>query len=71
MSVKLLNMKTAKFLQEPERWTEREEEAREFGGGTDALLYCYRHHLTNMRIRGRFPDPRQNFDIKLTGSFYE
>jgi len=71
MSVKLLSVRNSKFVQHPEGWTDREELAREFGGGTDALFYCYRHHLTNMRILGQFADPRQNFDITLPEHTFE
>jgi hypothetical protein len=71
MSVKLVNVKTSKYVQQPEGWTEREELAREFGGGTDAIFYCYHHHLTNMRILGQFADPRQNFDITLPDQSFE
>jgi len=71
MSVKLQNIATSKFVQHPEGWTDQNEQAREFGGSTDALFYCYRHQLTNMRILGQFADPRQNFEITLSANTFE
>ena len=71
MSVLLQSMKTSKYVEQPLGWTERPEAARKFGGGTDALFYCYQHHLKNMRILGQFADPRQNFVIPLSGSVLE
>lgn len=65
MSVKLQSITTSKFVQQPEGWTDQSEMARQFGGGTDALFYCYRHRLENMRILGQFADPQQNFEITL------
>jgi len=58
-------------VQRPEGWTDREERACEFGGATDALFYCYNHHLTDMRILGQFEDPRQNFNIALSENRFE
>jgi hypothetical protein len=71
MSVKLLNEKTSKFVQESHGWTDDERKARNFGGATDALFYCYRHHLANVRILGQFADPRQNFEITLPTNTFE
>lgn len=66
MSVLLQNVKTAKFVEHPAGWTAHPDKARVFGGATDALFYCYNHHLRNMQILGSFDDPRQNFTIPLT-----
>ena len=66
MSVLLQSMKTAKYVEQPEGWTEHPGQAREFRGATDALIYCYNHHLKNMQILGSFDDPRENFTIPLT-----
>jgi len=71
MSVKLLNAKTAKFVQEPQGWTDDERRARDFAGGTHALFYCYQHHLTNMRILGQFANPKENFSIAVSESTFE
>jgi len=66
MSVVLQSLETLKYVEPLAGWTECPERAREFGGGTDALIYCYQHHLQNMRILGRFDDPQKNFTINLT-----
>jgi len=66
MSVLLQSVETAKYVEHPEGWTESPGKAREFGAATDALYYCYKHHLRNMQILGQFPDPRKNFTIPLT-----
>lgn len=71
MSVKLLNTKTAKYVQGTQGWTDDEPKARDFGGGTNALFYCYQHHLTHVRILGQFANPRENFDMSVTESTFE
>ena len=71
MSVYLQSMRTQKFVQGPKQWTNHAEQAHEFGGGTDALFYCCRHHLADMRILGRFADPRRNFTIPLRENSFE
>lgn len=65
MSVVLQSLETLKYVEPLAGWTECPERAREFGGGTAALIYCYQHHLKNMRILGRFDDPQKNFTITL------
>jgi hypothetical protein len=65
MSILLQSLDTMKYVGRPSGWTERPELAREFGGGTEALFYCYQHHLDHMRILGQFADARQNFTIPL------
>jgi len=65
MSVLLQSIETAKYVEHPVGWTDCPEKALEFGGGTDALIYCYQHRLKNMRILGQFADPKQNFTIPL------
>jgi len=71
MSVLIQSMRTEKFVKGPAQWTDRPEKAREFGGGIDALFYCYQNHLDDMKILGRFPDPRQNFTIPLSEETFE
>jgi hypothetical protein len=71
MSVRLLNAKTAKFVQEVQGWTDDANKARDFGGATNALFYCYQHHLADVRIIGQFANPRENFDISVRESTFE
>lgn len=71
MSVYLQSIRTEKFVQGPEQWTDRPEQARQFGGGTDALFFCCRHHLADMQILGRFADPQKNFTIPLRERTFE
>jgi hypothetical protein len=66
MSILLQNLETLQYVSQPSGWTDEREHAREFGGGTEALFYCYQHHLEHMRILGQFDDPQQNFTIPLT-----
>ena len=71
MSVYLQSLKTEKFVRGPEMWTDQPEDARKFGGGTDALFFCYRHHLADMQILGRFADPHLDFTISLRDKSFE
>lgn len=71
MSVLLQSMVTSKYVEQPAVWTERPERAREFNGGTEALLYCYQQQLRNMQILGRFEDPRKDFTIPLSDNRVE
>jgi len=66
MSVLLQSVETAKYVERSDGWTELPAKAREFGGATDALFYCYKHHLRNMQILGQFAYPQKNFTIPLT-----
>lgn len=65
MSVLLQSLDHAKYVQNAGGWTATPEEARQFGGATDALFYCYHHRLDNVRILGRFGDPEKDFTIPL------
>jgi hypothetical protein len=65
MSILLQNLETLQYVGRPSGWTDRPEQAREFGGGTVALFYCHQHQLKYMRMLGRFDDPRENFTIRL------
>jgi len=58
-------MDNAKYVQQPDVWTETPDEARHFGGAMEAVFYCYHHHFENMRILGRFGDPDRDFTIPL------
>jgi hypothetical protein len=60
MSVLLRSLENSKYVGHPSGWTEQPEEARKFGGATDALFYCHRHQLKNMEIKGK------DFTIPLT-----
>jgi hypothetical protein len=71
MSVYLQSLRTEKFVQGPEKWTDHAEQAREFRGGTDALFFCYQHHLADMQILGRFAEPEKDFTIPLKESSFE
>ena len=71
MSVRLLNAKTAKYVQTPKTWTDDERKAHDFGGATNALFYCYQHHLGDVRILGQFANPRENFDISVSEATFE
>jgi hypothetical protein len=71
MSVYLKSTRTDKFVEGPEQWTEQPEKARRFGGSTDALFFCCRHHLADMEILGRFADPRNNFTVPLREHGFE
>ena len=71
MSILLQNAATAKFVEGPTSWTDRPDVAMHFNGSSEALLYCYEHHLRNMRILGRFDDPRKNFAISIEESAEE
>jgi hypothetical protein len=66
MSIFLQSLETMKYVGIATGWTDNPRMAREFGGGTEALFYCYQHHLARMRILGQFEDPRENFTIPLT-----
>lgn len=66
MSVLLQNIKTAKYVEHSTGWTERPERAKKFTGATEALFYCCNHELWDMKILGRFRDPKKNFSIPLT-----
>jgi hypothetical protein len=65
MSVLLQSLDHAKYVQNAGGWTETPKEARQFGGATEALFYCYHHHLENVRILGRFGDPGKDYTIPL------
>jgi hypothetical protein len=65
MSIRLQSLDTLKYVGQSSGWTDRPEQAREFGGGTVALFHCYQHHLKHMRMLGRFDDPGENFTIRL------
>ncbi len=52
MSVLLKNTETAKFVGQPNGWTDAPERARKFGGAVEALFYCTQHQLRNMEIHG-------------------
>jgi hypothetical protein len=71
MSVYLKSLKTEKYVKGPEQWTDTPDEARKFGGGADALFYCYQYRLGSMEILGRFKDPKQNFTIPLQQQAFE
>jgi hypothetical protein len=71
MSVYLQSLRTEKFVQGPKKWTDTPEQAREFGGGIDALFFCYQNHLADMQILGRFTDPQKDFTIPLKESSFE
>lgn len=71
MSVLLQSMVTSKYVEQPALWTERPERARQFNGGTEALLYCYQQRLKDMQILGRFPDPQKDFTIPLADNRVE
>jgi len=58
-------MDNAKYVQQPDGWTEDPDHARQFGGAMEALYYCYHNHLENMRILGQFGDPDRDFSIPL------
>jgi len=58
MSVLLRNLRSAKYVEHPAGWTENPENARQFGGTTDALFYCCQHQLHDMEIHaGEFRIP--------------
>ena len=71
MRVLLQCMRTSKFVNDREGWTEQSDEALEFQGSKEALIYCYQHHLSHMQILGRFNDPKKNFTIPLTRNSVE
>ncbi len=71
MSVLLQSMQTAKYVRVTGGWTEQPEQAADFSGGTEALIYCYQHHLKDMQILGQFEDPRRNFKIPLNPNTVE
>jgi len=53
MSVLLKSLQSAKYVEHPSGWTEKPENARQFGGAMDALFYCCKHQLRNVEIQGR------------------
>jgi hypothetical protein len=71
MSVYLQSLKTEKFVKGPKQWTDHEQDARQFGGSTDALFYCYEHQLPSMQILGRFEDRARDFTIPLQEKSFE
>ena len=71
MSILLQNSATSKYVESPTQWTDKPDVALQFEGGRDALLFCYEHHMKNMRILWRFDDPDQNFSISIEGNVVE
>ena len=63
MSILLQNASTSKYVESLTQWTDKPDVALRFEVGSDALLFCYEHHLKNMRILGRFDDPGRDFTI--------
>jgi len=65
MSVYLQSLQTDKYVSGPDEWTDQPDKARKFGGGSDALFYCYQHQLKDVQILGRFSNPKDDFTISL------
>jgi hypothetical protein len=65
MSIRLQSLDTLKYVGASSSWTDMPEQARDFDGGTEALFYCYEHHLKHMRVLGQFDDPEENFTVRL------
>jgi len=64
MSVLLQSMATGKYVVDVGVWTVLRSQARPFGE-MEALMFCYRHRLEEMRILGRRTDSQENFTISL------
>ena len=64
MSVLLQSMRTDKYVGDAGVWTEKPEQAHPFAD-MDAVIFCYEHHLGEMRILGRAADSQQNFTSAL------
>ena len=71
MSVYLQSLKSDKYVAGPEQWTEHPEQARQFGGGAEALFFCYQHRIGDVKILGRFANPQDNFTIPLRNRSFE
>jgi hypothetical protein len=66
MSVYLQNLRTGQYAQGPSQWTDNVNEARNFVGGTAAILFSYLHRLDDVRVLGRFENPNEDFDMPIT-----
>lgn len=65
MSVYLQNIHTGKFAQGPTEWTDDLKEARNFVGGTAAILFSYLHRLNDVQVLGRFENPSDDFTMPI------
>ena len=47
-------------------WTRERAEARIFGTGLEAIVFCLNNQLANMQILGAFADRRMDFTVPVT-----
>jgi hypothetical protein len=66
MNLVLKNKKTSQYIEEDGGWTSEHYEARVFGTGLEASLFCLEHDIYDMEIIGEFVDRRMNFTIPVT-----
>jgi hypothetical protein len=66
MNLLLQNKETRRYVEKRGGWTARPEDARVFGTGLEAVLFCLDHHFGNMQILGKFADARMNFTFAVT-----
>jgi hypothetical protein len=66
MNILLQNSTTLNYVDEAAGWTANHEKARVFATGLEAMVYCFNHHIADMRILGEFADPRMNFSVPVT-----
>ena len=66
MIILLQNRSTLNFLGAVTGWTPNHGEARIFGTGLEAMLFCLNHHVADMQILGKFADQRMDFTIPIT-----
>ena len=66
MKILLQNTKTLNYVDEAAGWTTNRENALDFATGLEAMFYCLKHRIANMRILGEFADARMNFTVPVT-----
>jgi len=67
MNILLQNKRTKHYIERDGGWTARAAQARVFGSGLEAILYCLKHHhCADMQISGEFVDVRMNFTMPVT-----
>jgi len=66
MDILLQNKSTLRFLDHVSGWTRERAQARIFGNGLEAILFCLNHELANVQILGAFADRRMDFTVPVT-----
>jgi hypothetical protein len=66
MNILLQNKKTRDYVEQDGGRTPHAGQARVFGSGLEAILYCLNHNCSDMQISGEFTDSRMNFTVGVT-----